>query len=166
MSVSSRTLFSDPAHFIALGAGIGLVPVFPGTAASLFALLIFWFIDHLHWSFYSLILVGVFISGVVSSERSARLLNDKDPSCIVIDEIFGMLFTLILIPPGGIWIVIAFVLFRIFDILKPWPVSFADARISGGMGIMLDDLFAGIYALIVIQLLRFSNLPDIAFIYS
>ncbi len=152
MSVSLKLLFSDPAHWVALGAGIGLVPVMPGTAASLLGLLIFQFIDHLPW-LYWVILPGLFVLGVVASGRSARLLGDRDPSCVVIDEIFGMLFVLSLAPAGGAWSILAFVLFRTFDILKPWPINLADARVPGGFGIMLDDLLAGIYTLIVVWLL-------------
>ena len=149
MPASLKLLFSDPAHFFALGAGVGLVPVLPGTVASLLGLPIFWLVGHLHWGLHWIILPGLFVLGVVASGRSARLLNDRDPSCVVIDEIFGMLFVLSLAPAGWIWLILVFFLFRAFDIFKPWPINLADMHVHGGFGIMLDDLLAGVYTLIV-----------------
>lgn len=146
-----KLLFSDPAHFIALGFGAGLVPVLPGTAGSLLGLLLFCPARHLHIGFYLSMLLGLFILGVFAAGRSARLLGDKDPSCIVIDEVFGMLLALLLVPPGWPWLLLGFVLFRMFDILKPWPIGLVDARVPGGLGIMLDDLLAGVYTFGIVQ---------------
>ena len=154
MSASLKLLFSDPAHFFALGAGIGLVPVLPGTAASLLGLLVFQSIDHLHRGLYWwAVMLSLFVLGIVASSRSARLLGDRDPSCVVIDEIFGILFALSLAPSGWLWSIFVFILFRAFDIFKPWPINLADAHVPGGSGIMLDDLLAGIYTLLVTWLL-------------
>lgn len=151
MTPSVKFLFSDPAHFVAMGFGAGLVPVLPGTAGSLLGLLLFWFVHHLHTGYYLSMLLGLFVLGSIAAGRSSRLLGDGDPSCIVIDEIFGMLLALLLLPPGWLWLLLGFVLFRAFDILKPWPIGFVDARVPGGLGIMLDDLFAGVYTFIIVQ---------------
>jgi phosphatidylglycerophosphatase A len=75
-----------------------------------------------------------------------------DHSSIVWDEIVGYLVTMIMSPTGWYWMVLGFILFRLFDICKPWPVSWADKRVAGGLGIMLDDLIAAIYALLLLQI--------------
>ncbi len=159
MQPSFKLLFSDPAHFIALGFGAGLVPKLPGTAGSLVGLLLFFAVRDLPWPAYLGLVAVVAVAGTIAAHRSAHLLGDKDPSCIVVDEIAGMLLALFLLPAGWAWPIVAFVLFRVFDILKPWPVCLADQRVPGGFGIMLDDLLAGGYALGCVQLLVY--LPDL-----
>ncbi len=153
MKPSFRLLISDPAHFVALGFGAGLVPVLPGTAGSLLGLLLFLALRDLPWPVYLGLLAGVFVVGALAAHRSARLMAIKDPSCIVIDEIAGVLLALFLSPAGWVWPLVAFALFRLFDVLKPWPVGLADRRAQGGFGIMLDDLLAGGYALGGVQVL-------------
>ncbi len=155
MRPSIGLLFSDPAHFIALGFGAGLAPRLPGTVGSLVGLLLFLAVRDLPQPAYLGIVAAVVIVGIVAAHRSARLLKDKDPSCIVIDEIAGMLLALCWLPAGWAWPLVAFVLFRGFDIFKPWPVSLADQRVPGGFGIMLDDLLAGGYTLVCVQLLHY-----------
>ena len=158
MRPSAQLLFSDPAHFIALGGGIGLVRKLPGTAGSLLGLAIFFATRQIHWGSYLTFLVVLIIIGTLAAHRSARLLRDKDPSCIVIDEIAGMLLAASLLPSGNIWPWIAFMLFRVFDIVKPWPVNLADQHVAGGFGIMLDDLVAAVYVILIVQLLVYLNL--------
>lgn len=153
MKPSFRLLVSDPAHFIALGFGSGLVPVLPGTAGSLLGLLLFFAVRDLPWFVYLGLVAALFVVGGLAAHRSARLMAVEDPSCIVIDEIAGMLLALFLSPAGWTWPLVAFVLFRLFDILKPWPVGLADRRVQGGFGIMLDDLLAGGYAFGGVQIL-------------
>ncbi len=154
MPPSLRLLLSDPAHCIALGFGAGLVPVLPGTAGSLVGLLLFFAVRDWPWPAYLWFVAAWVVVGALAAHRSARLLGDKDPSCIVVDEIAGMLLALFLLPAGWAWPLVAFTLFRAADIFKPWPVSFADRRVPGGFGIMLDDLLAGAYALAGVQLLN------------
>lgn len=95
-------------------------------------------------------LFGIWLCGV-----SANELGIHDPAGIVWDEIVGYLVTMIAAPAGWKWIIIGFILFRIFDIWKPWPVNWADKKLEGGLGIMLDDVIAGIYALIILQLIAY-----------
>ena len=95
----------------------------------------------------ALFLIGIWLCGV-----TAREMGLHDPGGIVWDEWVGLLVTLWLLPDGWIWLLVGFGLFRLFDILKPWPIGWLDRRVSGGMGIMLDDLLAGIYGFLVIQL--------------
>ena len=155
MVPSPRLLFSDPAHFIALGFGAGLVPGAPGTAGALVGLALFFPARGLAWPAYLGLVILVSLVGAAAAHRSARLLKSKDPSCIVIDEIAGMLLALCWLPAGWEWPLVAFALFRAFDVLKPWPISLADRRVPGGAGIMLDDLLAGACALAGVQLLYY-----------
>ena len=155
MRPSLKLLFSDPAHLIAMGFGAGLSPVMPGTVGSLLGVAVFLGVRDLTWPAYLVLTACVTFVGILAAQRSARLLGSKDPGCIVIDEVAGMLLTLFLLPAGWGWLLVGFVLFRLFDIFKPWPVSFADRHVPGGFGIMLDDLFAGIYALAAVQALNY-----------
>jgi len=102
---------------------------------------------------YLLITVIVSIIGIWICGKSSDLLGVHDHSGIVWDEFAGFFLTMIAVPPAWQWVVAGFVLFRLFDILKPWPIGWLDKRISGGLGIMLDDLLAGGFAWLVLQFL-------------
>jgi phosphatidylglycerophosphatase A len=97
----------------------------------------------------------LFLLGTWASTIHARDLPDEDPSEIVVDEVVGQWMTLLVVPPDILLYAIGFVLFRVFDIFKPWPVSWADRRIKGGLGIMLDDVLAAVYAAIVLVAVRY-----------
>ncbi|MGH8183709.1 MAG: phosphatidylglycerophosphatase A family protein [Rhodanobacteraceae bacterium] len=157
-----RQLMAHPAGWIATALGAGLSPKAPGTAGSLVALLPWWFLLRgLPVSWYVLVLVAGFLLGVWACEVSDRRLGMHDQGALVWDEVIGMWITLIAAPAAWWWMFVGFALFRLFDIWKPWPVSWADRRIHGGLGVMLDDVIAGIYALIVLQLvvLAVRSLP-------
>ena len=102
------------------------------------------------WQYLALVLV-LFIAGVWICEVAAKQLGVHDDPSIVWDEIVGYLITMIASPPGWFWIIAGFVLFRLFDILKPWPIRFIDKKVKGGMGIMLDDVLAAVFALVILQ---------------
>jgi phosphatidylglycerophosphatase A len=126
---------------------IGYTPLAPGTAASLATALVVWFLPEHSVMLavgisLALLSLGVFVAG--SMEQQLQI---KDPSCIVIDEVLGMYIALIGAPKMFVWYTIAFVLFRIFDIGKPFPINFLEKRIPGGIGIMFDDLVAGLISL-------------------
>jgi phosphatidylglycerophosphatase A len=127
----SPRLLRHPADFLALGFGSGLVPRAPGTAGTVAAIPVY----------------------LLLQPHTARRLGVHDHPGIVWDEIVGYLVTMAFAPPGWIWIVIGFVLFRLFDILKPWPIKWFDRKVGGGFGIMVDDLLAGIAAAAVLYLL-------------
>jgi phosphatidylglycerophosphatase A len=147
------TVLRDPVHWPAFGFGAGLMPFAPGTWGSLPAILLWWFLpaDLLVQAGVALVafLAGIWICGV-----SARRLGVHDHSGIVWDEITGMLITLMAVPPEPGWIVAAFAAFRLFDIWKPWPIRDLDHRLGGGLGIMLDDVVAALYAALLLGFLQ------------
>jgi len=138
---------------IATGMYTGKIPVAPGTWGSLFALIPWYFCRTLSLPSYLLVLAAIFILGFFSAGSVEKILDKPDPGCIVIDEIMGVFITLTLAPNHPLAWILGLVLFRIFDILKPFPVSWFDTRMHGGLGIMMDDVMAGIYALICLQLI-------------
>jgi len=131
----------------------GLLPKAPGTWGSLAALPFAWFIVS-QWGYTGLAIgvVLVFILGWWSSSAYVMLTGSEDPGEVVIDEVAGQWIVLLAAPLDPIAYAGAFLLFRLFDILKPWPVSFADKSIKGGLGIMLDDVLAGIYGAAILAL--------------
>ncbi|MEK9677833.1 MAG: phosphatidylglycerophosphatase A [Rhodospirillaceae bacterium] len=136
--------------------GSGLIPFAPGTWGSVAALPFAWVIYEL-WRAPGLMVATLllFLLGTWASSIHARDLPDDDPSEIVVDEVVGQWMTLLVVPPDLLYYAIGFVLFRVFDIFKPWPVSWADRRIKGGLGIMLDDVLAAVYAAIVLVIVRY-----------
>ena len=136
-------------HIIALGFGTGLYKKAPGTLGTLVAIPLFLAINKVDISFQLLFAVMVFILGIWSSNVVSNSLKLKDPSCIVIDEIAAFLFLLILINPNVYQLIYVFILFRLFDIWKPYPISWLEKNYSGGFGIMIDDIAAALMALII-----------------
>ena len=148
-------LLKDPVHCLALGFGTGLAAKAPGTFGTLVGIPLFLIMQSLPVAIYCLITIILFLVGIWICDRTARQLGVHDHPGIVWDEVVGYLVTMIMAPAGWLWIIIGFILFRIFDIWKPWPIKMIDQGVSGGLGIMLDDLIAGIFALICMRLLLF-----------
>lgn len=144
-------IFRNPVHFFALGFGSGCAPKAPGTFGTLAAVPLYLLAQALPLWAYSLLTALGFVAGVWICGRAARDLGVHDHPAIVWDEVVGYFITMTAAPPGGLWIVVGFGLFRLFDILKPWPIRQADQRIGGGFGIMLDDLLAAVYAGLALQ---------------
>ena len=140
---------------VALATGLysGKIPFAPGTWGSAFALIPWYFCRGLSLVNYLIVLAVIFVVGFLTSGSAEKILDRPDPGCIVIDEILGMFITLTLAPNHPAAWLLGFVLFRIFDVLKPFPVSWFDTHLHGGIGIMMDDVMAGIYALICLQLI-------------
>lgn len=151
----NRTVMSNPVHFLAFGFGSGLAPFAPGTFGTLMAIPLYLLMMQLSLPFYLLLVAVVCISGVWICDKSSNLLGVHDHSGIVWDEFAGFFITMIAAPAGWIWILIGFALFRLFDIWKPWPISILDKKVGGGFGIMIDDILAGVYALICLQLIHY-----------
>ena len=150
---TKQVAFSCPSTFLAFGAGSGLAPVAPGTFGTLAALVPFLVLAQLPLLFYVLAIVSAFFYGVYICELTTQKLGVHDHGGIVWDEFVGLWITLIAVPLVWYWVLAGFLLFRFFDILKPYPIRWLDKKIHGGLGIMLDDVVAGIYAWIVLQLL-------------
>ena len=151
MKPSWREVFTQPDYLFALGFGSGLASMGPGTAGSLVGVLLFVGLSFLPVPVYILAVLCGLGLGIPLCSRVAARLSVKDPACIVWDEIVGVWIALIAVPMDPLWILAGFLLFRLFDIFKPWPVSYADRHWQGGLGIMMDDVFAGLMALVVLQ---------------
>ena len=138
---------SGPAWWLATWGGMGLLPWAPGSFASLSALPLAWLLVAAGgvWLLLAATLV-VFLVGIWAAERYMAAVGIHDPTAVVIDEIAGQWLTLAIVPLDPLAYVIGFVLFRVFDVLKPWPVSWLDRRVGGGFGVMIDDVAAALYA--------------------
>ena len=154
-----KFLFAHPAHLIAFGFGSGLAPKAPGTVGTLLGLPLFWLVATAAPDLPNriILLVAAFLFGVWACARTGRALGVADHGGIVWDEIVAFALVLMFIPAqpftpaGWLWIALAFALFRLFDILKPWPISLADARLKNGFGVMFDDLLAAGYAIAALK---------------
>ena len=155
ISTLAKTVFSSPIHFLAFGFGSGLSPIAPGTMGTLVAIPLYLLLASASPIIYMAVLVLMFVVGVWICEASASRLGLDDPSGIVWDEWVGYLVTMLMAPKGWHWVLLGFVLFRLFDIWKPYPIYWFDQQVKGGMGIMVDDIIAGLYALIIIQTLAY-----------
>jgi phosphatidylglycerophosphatase A len=152
--VSPRIVFTDPVHFFAFGFGAGLAPLAPGTFGTAVGVLIGLGLAPLGLLPRVLLVAGICVVGVWLCGESARRLGEHDHPGIVWDEIAGYLLAMLAAPPGWLWILAGFCLFRLFDIWKPWPIRDLDHSLGGGIGIMLDDLVAGAYTAAVLFALR------------
>jgi len=137
---------------IATAGGAGKVPVAPGTAGSALTALVLWLVPFSRPGLV-LFLAAVTLVGTWAAGRAEQALGTKDPGAIVIDEVAGMTLSVVIFPLTAPVLAVAFVLFRVFDVLKPFPARSAQ-RLPGGLGVMVDDLVAGAYALAVLALAR------------
>lgn len=145
----------NPVAFVATWFGSGLMPKAPGTWGSLAAMPPAYAI--FHYGGAEALIIGAFVAfalGIWAAGSYARAADNPDPSQVVIDEVAALWLVLATVVPTPLGWVAAFICFRVFDIVKPWPVSLADRKIKGGVGIMLDDIVAAIYAMLVLLLLR------------
>ena len=153
-TVKPAEIFGDPACFLAFGFGSGLAPVAPGTFGTLAAIPIYWLTASLGEPFYSSAVVALLIAGIYICGQCEQRLGVEDHPGIVWDEIVGFLITLMFVPPSWEWVLAGFLIFRLFDIWKPWPIAMFDRTVHGGLGIMLDDALAGICSAICLLSLR------------
>ncbi len=146
---------ATPAGWLACGFGSGLAPVAQGTSGSLTALLPWLLLRELPLPLYVLVLLLGFAIGVWACNVASRALGVADHRSLVWDEFIGQWVALLplLVLPAPWWtIVVGFALFRLFDVWKPWPISWLDRRVKGGMGVMIDDVVAGVFAAVVLAL--------------
>ena len=142
----SPGLLREPVHLLATGFGVGLVPRAPGTAGSILALAPAWLMFDLPLPWRVAVALAVVVLAVWVCGESARRLAVHDHPAIVLDEIAAMLLLSLLIDPSVPWLLAALVLFRVFDIAKPWPIRAVDRAVPGGLGIVLDDVLAALFA--------------------
>jgi len=150
-TVFAKTVFSNPIHLLAFGFGSGLAPKAPGTFGTLAAVPLYYYLSFLSTSWYLAICAITGLIGISICDYSAKKLKVHDHPGIVWDEFVGFFITMIGISLSWTNILLGFALFRFFDILKPWPISWLDNKVSGGFGIMIDDIVAGIFALICLH---------------
>lgn len=157
---AARRVLTDPVHFLAFGFGSGLAPWAPGTAGTMVGLAFDVLLRSagIGWTPRLVIALLVTAAGIWICGESARRLGEHDHPGIVWDEIAGILLTMLAAPAGWRGMLFGFALFRLFDVLKPWPIGWADRRVTGGLGIMLDDTLAALFAIAAMMLLRFSGL--------
>jgi phosphatidylglycerophosphatase A len=158
VKVPARTVLRSPVHLLAFGLGSGLSPRAPGTAGTLAAVPLWLLLQGMSLPAYLALLLALFVFGCWVCGESARRLGVHDYGGIVFDEVVGLLLTCLPLLPAlgwvnrgrGWWLLAAFALFRLFDIWKPWPIAWFDRRVGGGLGIMIDDVLAAVYAALLL----------------
>ncbi len=149
---ASPRVFRDPIQFLAFGFGSGLSPKGPGTAGTLVAVPLYLLLSDLNLLTYTAVVLVAFGIGIYLCGAASRKLGVHDHPGIVWDEFVGFWITMWAVPPTVTWVVIGFIVFRILDIAKPWPISSLDKNVHGGLGIMIDDVVAGVLACGVLHL--------------
>jgi phosphatidylglycerophosphatase A len=152
--IPSRVVLRNPICLLAFGFGSGLAPKAPGTFGTLAAIPFYWLAAPLPVPAYLLLALGMLIAGIWICGRCEQIIGVDDHSGIVFDEFVGLFVTFIAAPATPAVVFAGFCLFRLFDILKPWPIAWFDRRVHGGLGIMLDDVLAGMYAALCLTGLR------------
>lgn len=151
MAATPRSVWRNPVHFAAFGFGSGAAPVAPGTFGTLMGVALYLPLPALSWPLYLLFLLAATLIGIWLCERTTRDIGVHDHGGIVWDEFVGYWITMFVAPAGWLWIIVGFILFRFFDIVKPWPIRWLDQHVKGGFGVMIDDVLAGVMALICLQ---------------
>ncbi len=152
MKLSAKRILSNPVHCLAFGFGSGLAPKAPGTFGTLAAVPLFLLLSYLSFSEYLFVVIFASIVGIYFCGKTAKDLRVHDHPGIVWDEFAGFWITMIAVPVSWWSVLLGFALFRLFDIWKPWPIKWVDQHVHGGLGIMLDDVLAGLLALGVLHL--------------
>jgi phosphatidylglycerophosphatase A len=150
-----RFLFGHPAHLLSFGFGAGLVRKGPGTAGTLVAFPLYWLIaPHLTEALFLLVMIWAFAFGVWMCDKTGKALGVSDYGGIVWDEIVAFMLVLFFTPEGLVWQLLAFSLFRFFDIVKPEPIRYFDKNWHGGLGVMFDDILAAAYTLFCLAVIK------------
>jgi len=147
----ARVSLKNPVHFLALGFGSGLAAKAPGTFGTLAAVPVYLLLSQFSLEVYLAVTLLACIGGIYLCGKTSKDMGVHDHGAIVWDEVAGLLITMIAAPAGVLWLLLDFVLFRIFDIFKPWPIRVLDAKVHGGLGIMADDILAGIFSMLSLQ---------------
>jgi phosphatidylglycerophosphatase A len=144
--------------FLATGFGVGYSPLVPGTLGTLLAIPVYYFLSNISSPIYEITLTGFFFLSVWISENAEIAFGKKDDRRIVIDEMMGFLITMLWVPKTILFVIIGFFLFRFFDILKPFPIRHLEKRLKGGFGVVLDDVMAGVFSNIILQIISYFTL--------
>ena len=144
-------VLTNPIHFLAIGLGSGLAPKAPGTFGTIAAIPLYLLLVQLPLTAYVAVVVLACLLGIWICHQTSKDMGVHDHKAIVWDEFAGFWITMIAAPAGWLWILIGFVLFRFFDVIKPWPISWLDKHVHGGLGIMIDDILAGLFSLGCLQ---------------
>jgi phosphatidylglycerophosphatase A len=147
------SVWQNPLHFVAFGFGSGTLPFAPGTWGTLLAIPFYLIMQPLAWIPYLIVTLLVIIASIWICDQATRDIGVHDHPGMCLDEFAGYFVTMFCAPSGWLWIAIGFLLFRLFDIWKPWPIRQIDAKMSGGLGIVLDDVLAGVYSCILLQII-------------
>ena len=148
----ARLNWRNPLHWLATGFGSGLSPFAPGTVGTLAAIPFYWLMSYLPLSVYIAVTVVAAIAGIWICQSATKAIGQDDHGSIVWDEFVGFWITMIAAPKGLLWLLAGFLIFRFFDIIKPWPIRWLDRYVKGGLGIMVDDVLAGLFGLLVMQI--------------
>jgi phosphatidylglycerophosphatase A len=142
--IDFRSVWTNPIHFIACGFGVGLIPIMPGTFGTMLGVLFYLILIKLPFLFFLFMVLLMNIAGIYLCGKVNKDLNTQDHPAAVWDEIAAFPIVMLATPPTWYYILIGFILFRFFDILKPFPISYLDKNIHGGFGVMLDDIVAAL----------------------
>ncbi len=151
--LSVKQILTTPVLFLAFGFGSGLAKKMPGTMGTLSAVPVYLVLVQANVWVYSILTIIVIGTGIWICGNAAKLLGEHDFGGIVWDEIAGFMITMWLVPFSWSAVLFGFILFRVFDIFKPWPIKWIDQKVEGGLGIMLDDILAGVFAAIILMLI-------------
>lgn len=150
-NMTMGALLKNPVHMLAYGFGAGLSPFAPGTCGSFIVLPVYYLLMPLNIYYYCALTAIVCIAGIWICHKTSKDLGIHDPGGIVWDEVAGMFITLTAVPADWLWLIVAFFVFRFFDVIKPWPINWLDKNVKGGLGIMVDDIVAGLFSLLVMH---------------
>lgn len=151
--IDFRSVWTNPIHFIACGFGVGLSPIMPGTCGTLVGVIFYLMLVQLPFTIFIGAIIIMNIAGIYLCGKTNRDFNTLDHPAAVWDEIAAFPIVMIAVPTTWYYILIGFILFRIFDIAKPFPISWLDKNIHGGIGVMLDDIAAAIFSWLILMLI-------------
>ena len=152
-----RKVFTDPRYFIGFGFGSGLLPKAPGTWGTLITIPLVFMFSYTPLYVYSLATLLLFILGAIASDQISREIGIHDFGRVNIDEVVGFLLVMLPFPCNWQYLFVGFILFRIFDILKPFPIGWVDKHIHGGFGMMFDDVIASLMTVLVMLLIQYGG---------
>lgn len=152
-NIAPQSAWTNPLHFITFGFGSGTMPYAPGTFGTLACIPFYLLFQGMIWWQYLIVTIIVALIGIYLCGRTCKEIGVHDHPGTVFDEFVGFFVTMLFAPVGWVWIVVGFVLFRFFDICKPWPIKWLDQNIHGGLGVVLDDIVAGVFAMVIMQII-------------